>query len=974
MVAKRLQNLALEHAQSWILVSPKNPTAGVRWDLMIVGANGVAPSQLMDILKIEGIRLDGAYFATAEQAVTSFSAPSENTLVVMPGHMLTVPKFSSILQQPNQVYAVNGKFGVYHYAKYLEGSFLTTEDVSTSFSAQERMIVHAGPLRSSGTQLGTLYLNVGISESEVPALLNAMNATVERVLPLRGYEDKFIQENADRTTPFPMIVTTAQAFEGRSVQSAIGSTTVSIRRSGLVADLINISDQIQSRNYRDVGAKPLNLSVAANPNAQRIPKLKMVAPKQQKKVAQTTSFKSLKDHESDFCTFFPSNEEKNSDRIAFVFGNGSYNPRLGWLENPWQDATAAAELFLTLGFDVYLLTEARSKIIKQCIDRMASEQEAVEIGIFYYSGHGVQIDDQNFLLPIDATPGLVKVEELISFDSILQELRAKSKTTLAFLDACRDNPFSNIESEGLAALGTLSSRDDIEASKNEFAVMFATSPNDVASDGTGENSPFTAAFLSEFGKQGVSVQEAMVKISARVGEATSWAQTPFTRSSLSQVLFLNGDQTRNDILAASKAKAQEAEIKLRQGDFSAGARLALEALPKGLSENEALADFPEAVRAVEFLHFIPIIELAESFEGNLEGVIGENWKYALFSNYTNPSETLPIVEIATGESVAKIPFSKSSMGSSVRSRIADTPDGRFVAVPNDKSSILVLDFEEKSFKNLPIPRPNSASTSEIYVESMEFSGDGTKLFVHIARYGAFLFDVSTGKLVYSFQSINLPIGSVGLEENGSLRLLDDGHICFSLSRAQDSDDPEAGNWTFFTAGKLNPANGQVYDILWSNDSWQHWDMDCASDGQSIILIGNTNVENFDTFEYNLVDFATGLVLVSDRLPDGHASFSPDGRRVIFKAMDRLALFDVESTSFIDFYRFNDISTFAHPAALVSVNGRLDFETFAESSSMLPSIYDLDLPLDQIVSSVLTKLPPDLVADLEQNRISLSGAR
>ena len=158
------------------------------------------------------------------------------------------------------------------------------------------------------------------------------------------------------------------------------------------------------------------------------------------------------------------------------------------------------------------------------------------MALFFYAGHGLQVNGQNYLVPTDA-----KVEyeaeldiALIPVPLVMQQLARGSRVNIVLLDACRDNPFAKDLSRTLgtrssSALGRGLSR--IQTASGTF-IAFATQPDNVAQDGDGRNSPFTGAFLANMEKPGLSLSDLMIEVRNEVMRQTNGKQVPWDSSSL----------------------------------------------------------------------------------------------------------------------------------------------------------------------------------------------------------------------------------------------------------------------------------------------------------------------------------------------------------------------------------------------------------------------------------------------------------
>ena len=215
------------------------------------------------------------------------------------------------------------------------------------------------------------------------------------------------------------------------------------------------------------------------------------------------------------------------NRLALVIGNSDYKDSP--LRNPLNDANDMASALEDLDFEVMLHTDADRREMGRAIRDFGNKlKENRGVGLFYYAGHGMQIEDSNFLIPVD-TPLEEEDEvpyESVDVGSVLAKMEsAGNSLNLIILDACRNNPFPRrfrSTSRGLAR---------VEAPIGSL-VVYATAPGAVAADGEGRNGVFTGALLEQLRTGGQSLSQTIRRTRAAVVEATNGQQVPWESSSL----------------------------------------------------------------------------------------------------------------------------------------------------------------------------------------------------------------------------------------------------------------------------------------------------------------------------------------------------------------------------------------------------------------------------------------------------------
>ncbi|MCP5160745.1 MAG: SUMF1/EgtB/PvdO family nonheme iron enzyme [Hahellaceae bacterium] len=216
-------------------------------------------------------------------------------------------------------------------------------------------------------------------------------------------------------------------------------------------------------------------------------------------------------------------------RTALVIGNSAY--RDAPLKNPANDATDVAKLLRSLEFDVVLKTNATQEAMEDAIrDFGKALEKKGGVGLFFYAGHGVQSQGKNYLIPVDAQ--LEREKDLryraVNLGQLLDEMRfAKNGLNIAILDACRNNPLTRSFRSSERGLAPTT-----DAPKGLF-LAYSTSPNEVAADGEGRNSPFTEQLKLALTKPGLPLELTFKEVVKGVKKVTQEKQVPWFNSSVS---------------------------------------------------------------------------------------------------------------------------------------------------------------------------------------------------------------------------------------------------------------------------------------------------------------------------------------------------------------------------------------------------------------------------------------------------------
>ncbi len=245
-------------------------------------------------------------------------------------------------------------------------------------------------------------------------------------------------------------------------------------------------------------------------------------------------------------------------RVAFVVGNSAYQGSLGELRNPVNDATDIADELEELGFEVILATDLSLHAFRASLLNFATAIEDAETSLFFYAGHGVQVNDENHLIPVDARINRDRnlTDETITVNRIVGLMNQFTETSIVLLDACRDNPLTSDIPIGSQVDGFGRGLARVRADGGSY-IAFATAPGNVAYDGEGRNSPFTTALLKHIATPNIDIRLMMADVRRDVFTATQQRQLPWENNSLIGRFFFdeNSALQRLDSNARSEAEA-----------------------------------------------------------------------------------------------------------------------------------------------------------------------------------------------------------------------------------------------------------------------------------------------------------------------------------------------------------------------------------------------------------------------------------
>jgi formylglycine-generating enzyme required for sulfatase activity len=217
-----------------------------------------------------------------------------------------------------------------------------------------------------------------------------------------------------------------------------------------------------------------------------------------------------------------------ANRLALVIGNSDYEGIP--LKNPVNDANDIATTLRELDFEVIKRTNLNKRELEEIAETFENRVTSNDVALFYYSGHGLQVDGINYLIPLNAN---IDEEndvryEAIELNRIISKLE-KANLNIIILDACRDNPFKGFRSscKGLAQIST---------NKVGTFIAYSTGPGNVAVDGTGRNSPYTKNLIKKM-KTDLKIEDTFKEVRKSVIDETSGRQVPWDSSCLADDFY-----------------------------------------------------------------------------------------------------------------------------------------------------------------------------------------------------------------------------------------------------------------------------------------------------------------------------------------------------------------------------------------------------------------------------------------------------
>jgi TPR repeat protein len=236
-----------------------------------------------------------------------------------------------------------------------------------------------------------------------------------------------------------------------------------------------------------------------------------------------------------------------ADRVALVVGMAQYRTVVP-LKNTLNDARGISAALAGIGFNVTTVLDAGGDELRTALDEFAFRSETADLALIYFAGHGVEVQGENFLIPVDADVQSNRdiQRQAVSLRELLSTVDRARRMRIVILDSCRDNPFGDLlDAEALtetaaAAATTRSAGGGGLAPPSPdrgTLVAYAARDGERALDGDGDNSPFALALMNAIAEPGLEISLMFRQVRDEVLRATGDLQEPHTYGSLSGTPF-----------------------------------------------------------------------------------------------------------------------------------------------------------------------------------------------------------------------------------------------------------------------------------------------------------------------------------------------------------------------------------------------------------------------------------------------------
>ena len=245
------------------------------------------------------------------------------------------------------------------------------------------------------------------------------------------------------------------------------------------------------------------------------------------------------------------NQQTEKKRLALVIGNSAY--KFAPLRNPVNDAKDMATTLRNLGFEVIDNLNVNQREMEKSIRTFGKKLRKYQVGMFYYSGHGIQMNGTNYLIPVNAeieTESDVKYEAVDAGRVLGKMEDAGNNVNIVVLDACRDNPLARSFRTRMHGLARMDA-------PTGSIIAYATAPGSVAADGEGRNGLYTKYLLENMKIPNLTIEQVFKRVRNSVMNETNNKQVPWESTSFRGDFYLSASASETKDAASSKPPATQ---------------------------------------------------------------------------------------------------------------------------------------------------------------------------------------------------------------------------------------------------------------------------------------------------------------------------------------------------------------------------------------------------------------------------------
>lgn len=221
---------------------------------------------------------------------------------------------------------------------------------------------------------------------------------------------------------------------------------------------------------------------------------------------------------------------------ALIIGNADYADA-GKLKNPANDAADISDKLEECGFTVTTELDCSHREMDQALKDFKTALKDSDVGLFFFAGHGMQVDGDNYLAAVDTdvSDEVAAKHSSLALNKVIEVMeKADNASSIIVLDACRNNPFERAWSRSMTSRGLA----PVYAPRGTL-IAYATSPGQVASDGRGRNGAYTAALLKHLATPDCSIENMFKRVRNTLSTATAGKQVSWEHTSLAGDFFFN---------------------------------------------------------------------------------------------------------------------------------------------------------------------------------------------------------------------------------------------------------------------------------------------------------------------------------------------------------------------------------------------------------------------------------------------------